>query len=142
MAFLMPPPCLESQGCHLSPSVYLLPYSSGSCWSFCLLLVSAFGPVSCLLSRNFLKLFSRDSFFLVRPYFFRFKIEDPRVSVCVCVCVCVCVVSLACDAWETVCVHVCSCMVNLYCKRPQALLRGGSINVHYYYYYYYYCGVF
>ena len=33
------------------PSFYLLPcYSALSCCSFCLLLVSAFGPVSCLLS--------------------------------------------------------------------------------------------
>ena len=63
---LMSPACLESQGCHLTPSFYLLPcYSAMSCCSFCLLLVSAFGPVPCLLSRNVLTLF----FFLEIRFF-------------------------------------------------------------------------
>ena len=52
--FLMSLPCLESQGCRLIPSFYLL------FLLFCLVLLlllsspffSAFGPVSCLLSRK------------------------------------------------------------------------------------------
>ena len=46
-------PCQESQGFQLIPSFYLLScYTAKSCCSFCLLLLSAFGPVSFLLSSN------------------------------------------------------------------------------------------
>ena len=62
------PPCLEAQDCRLIPSSCLLPcYSAWSCCSFCLFFVSAFGPVSCLLSRNFIQLCSpsRDRLFCI-----------------------------------------------------------------------------
>ena len=86
-ALLMSPPCLESRGCHLIPSFYLLCcYSAQSCCSFCLLLFSAYGPVSCLLSRNIFKLLIRDNAFLcvslVLRFFFKWLGDENQSVIC------------------------------------------------------------
>ena len=71
MFWCLPPPGLESRGCHLISSFYLLSCCSAySCCSFCLLLFLLFGPVSCQLSGHFLNIFYfRDSLFLYCPSF-------------------------------------------------------------------------
>ena len=66
----MSPTCLESQGRHLNPSVYLLSwYSAYSPVVHSILLFSAFGPVSCLLSRNVFKLVFVEIGFFVLPLY-------------------------------------------------------------------------
>ena len=66
--YLMSPPCLESQGCHLIPLCYLLSCSSPqSCYPFCLI-VFCLLALSCKLFPENSSIFSlRDRLFCMAP---------------------------------------------------------------------------
>ena len=82
---MSPPPCLESQGCHLIPLCYLLSCSSSwSCYPFCLIIFCLLALSSKLFPENSSIFSLRDRLFCMAPV--QQLGEDSRSVVCAACC--------------------------------------------------------